>query len=138
MLNLLLVEDDVVYNFLHIKLINATGYKNHIEVALNGKMALDYLSDSSKHPDNKNHPLPELILLDINMPVIDGWEFLDAFSKLDKNITRNINIVMVTSSQNPDDLSKAKKIEILNDFTSKPLTINKINHILETCSIKVD
>lgn len=135
---IMLVDDDIIYNLLHKKLINKAGYQNHIEVALNGKMALDYLCDSSKYADDKDHQTPELILLDINMPVMDGWEFLDAFSKLDKNITRNINIVMVTSSQNPDDLSKAKKIEILNDFASKPLTIHKINHISETCSIKVD
>ncbi len=134
---ILLVDDDVIYNFLHKKLIGNTGYQNHIEVALNGKMALEYLSDSSNR-DDKDHPVPGLILLDINMPVMDGWEFLEAFNKLDKNVTKDINIVMVTSSMDPDDVTKAKQIEIIKDFTSKALTIKKVDHILKTCLIKVE
>ncbi len=133
---ILLVDDDVICNFLHEKVLNTAGYENHIEIALNGKIALDYLNDSYKNPKDKNHPLPKLILLDINMPVMDCWEFLDAFNTLDKKITKDINIVMLTSSIDPNDITKAKKIEILKDFTSKALTIKKMDHIFKSCSIR--
>ena len=134
---ILLVDDDGIYNFLHKKLINTAGYENHIEIALNGKTALDYLNECYKNDHDENHPLPGLILLDINMPVMNGWEFIDAFNELDKDFTRDITIVMVSSSMDPDDVTKAQKIKILREFTSKPLTIKKIDHIFKTCLIRV-
>jgi CheY-like chemotaxis protein len=68
----LLIDDDVIYNFLHKTLINNPAYKNHIETALNGQISLDSLSDLCQHPKDKDHPLAGLILLDINMPIMDG------------------------------------------------------------------
>lgn len=132
---ILLVDDDSIYNLLHKKLINSTGYKNHIEIALNGQIALDYLNDSFKNPHDTKHPLPRLILLDINMPLMNGWEFIEAFNKLDKNLTRDITIVMVTSSADHYDSNMAQEITAIRDYISKPLTTNKLEYIIKTCLV---
>lgn len=126
---ILLVDDDALYNFLHEKLIKKTGYKNHIVVALNGQSALEYLRDSNQHSKDTDHPLPKLILLDINMPLMDGWEFLEAYNNLDENLTKDITIVMLTSSTDPNDKIKANNYKSIKDFASKPLTTEKMEAI---------
>jgi CheY-like chemotaxis protein len=134
---IMLVDDDAVYNFLHEKLIKTIGYNNHIEIALNGKDALDYIINVSEGSKQSNLPLPNLILLDINMPIMNGWQFLEGFKKLDEKITKNITIVMVTSSIDPDDITKAETDSYIQGFVSKPLTQEKFEDLLKKFSMRV-
>ena len=83
-----------------------------------GKEGLDYL----KSTDLDGNTLPELIFLDINMPGMNGWEFLNEYHNLEKEIQSKVVVVMLTTSDNPDDEAKAKNWDIIYDFKTKPLT----------------
>ncbi|MFQ3174424.1 MAG: CheY-like chemotaxis protein [Flavobacterium sp.] len=131
--SVLLVDDDEATNFINRRIIEKAGIANHIEVAYNGKEALDYLSCSGKYEKaGAQFPKPMLILMDINMPVMDGWEFLDAYRKLDDDKKSDKILVMLTTSFNPDDKIKAENIAEISGFQSKPLDQAKVSHIMDT------
>jgi len=126
---ILLVDDDHSTNFLHRKILQRAGITENVVVALNGKEAIDYLSGSY---DNGGAEClqPELILLDINMPLMDGWEFLNAYKSL-KDQQDKIIIVMLTTSLNPDDKIRATTIPEISGFQTKPLSIEMLNGIVQ-------
>lgn len=131
--SVLLVDDDMATNFISKMLIKKAGITEHIETVLNGQQALDYLTNSGKYERSDNiFPKPMLILLDINMPVMDGWEFAEAFSKLEENQKENITIVMLTSSFNPDDKTKASNLSVISGFQNKPLSAEGLLSIMDT------
>lgn len=121
--SILLVDDDHITNFIHQKIIDSLKCTEHMKVAKNGKEAIAYLSqESSKFPD--------LIFLDINMPKMNGWEFLEAYEQLSKDSGNKSIIVILTTSQNPDDFEKAKSNPHVNLIENKPLTKDMINNIV--------
>jgi CheY-like chemotaxis protein len=125
--NVLLVDDDEGTNFLNERIIRLSGYVNNIVKAHNGIQALEYL----KLKINSKHPQPEFILLDINMPAMNGWEFMEAYSQLDEAQKAQIIIVMLSTSLNPDDEKRAREIKEINDFRSKPLTMKMFTDLVE-------
>lgn len=124
---ILLIDDDDAINFIHEWVINKVDCAEKIEKVENGVEALEYL-ESTK--DGK-HPQPDLIFLDINMPRMNGWEFLEEYHKLDEDKKGKIILVMLTSSLNPADLAKSKTITEVHAFKSKPLTIESLQDILK-------
>jgi CheY-like chemotaxis protein len=121
----LLVDDDNGANFINRMIIKEAGITDNIETTLNGKEALDYLNGTGKHEDRGATQPPELILLDINMPVMDGWEFLEEYNKLEEALKNKTTIILLTTSLNPDDKKRAEKIPAISGFENKPLD-NKI------------
>jgi CheY-like chemotaxis protein len=131
--NVLLVDDDEATNFINRRIIEKSGITDHIEVAYNGLEALDYLCCTGKYEtQGTNYPKPMLILMDINMPVMDGWEFLDAYRRLDSDKKSKIILVMLTTSFNPDDKIRAQGMSEIAGFQSKPLDLNKVELIMKT------
>jgi CheY-like chemotaxis protein len=131
--SVLLVDDDQATNFINRRIIEKAGITNHIEVAYNGKEALHYLCNTGKYEKlGAPFPKPMLILLDINMPVMDGWEFLEAYRNLDSDKKSDKILVMLTTSFNPDDKTKAENILEISGFESKPLDLAKVSHIMNT------
>jgi CheY-like chemotaxis protein len=124
----LLIDDDDVTNFMNRMIIAREEIANHIEVALNGKEAIEYLC---QNPTEKATPKSILILLDINMPVMDGWEFLQAYHDLHGVQSGQIIIFMLTTSSNPGDKLRAEKIPEVAGFLNKPLRIEIIGEIIE-------
>lgn len=131
--SVLLVDDDEATNFINRRIIEKAGITDHIEVTYNGKEALDYLSCSGKYEKTGTpFPKPMLILMDINMPVMDGWEFLEAYRKLDSDKKSDKILVMLTTSFNPDDKLRAENILEISGFQSKPLDLTKVSQIMDT------
>ncbi len=126
---ILIVDDDHTNNFLSEIIIQDMGITDHIYSAYNGEEALTFLHNKYNSPGSQSiEGWPELILLDINMPVMNGFEFLEAFEKTNLP-TKEMTIVLLTSSDNPHDLEMAKRYRITS-YLNKPLNEEKVNNIL--------
>ncbi|MEO9477430.1 MAG: response regulator [Cyclobacteriaceae bacterium] len=114
---LLLIDDQEDCNFLHKRTINAMNCTEKVQVALNGKEAIEFL----KTKVDGKLPEPEIIFLDLNMPVMDGWEFLEEYDKLGEEQKAGIVLVMLTTSLNPKDQERAADNKYIKEFVSKYL-----------------
>jgi len=128
----LLIDDDDTTNFLNLRLLDRMQVTEHVRTFVNGKQAFDYLySVSNNHydADNKDYFRPELIFLDINMPVMDGFEMLDLYERLDPEFRKHIVMTVLTTSTHPQDTAEARSYAA--EYLTKPLTAEKINALLE-------
>ncbi|GAB3577443.1 response regulator [Hymenobacter daeguensis] len=123
----LLVDDDQTTNYLNQLLLKRLSVTDKILVALNGQEALDLLQI---HCRQATPDCPALILLDVKMPVMDGFAFLEAYNRLPLPEKQAIIIVMLTTSLHPQDVERVQKLNIAG-FLNKPLTENKINDVLK-------
>jgi PleD family two-component response regulator len=115
---IMLVDDNSDDNFFHEREIKKI-LPSTVVISKNSAIeALDYLKSMKVE---KEIP-PVLIFLDINMPLMDGWEFLEEYQQLDRNLQSKITIIMLSTSDNPFDMAKAKTFNIVNDYIIKPLT----------------
>ncbi|MEO5775257.1 MAG: response regulator [Flavobacterium sp.] len=115
-----IIDDDLIYQFLINKIIGNSKAGHDVMFFKNGKEALDYFAlDLDKN-------LPEIILLDLEMPVMDGWDFLKEMSKLHIDKT---DIYIVSSSISHEDKEKAKAFPKIKGHFSKPINSNKIQEI---------
>lgn len=128
---ILLVDDSFDDNFFHQETIKKMDITEKITVVYNGEEAIEYLTNKGKYQENGPElPQPDLIFLDINMPRMNGWEFLKTYSKLQTLPKEGIIIVMLTTSLNPDDESKAKEEGWVSSFFNKPLTQKTMEEIV--------
>ena len=123
---ILLVDDDSINNFIVINKLNNIGLVENIVSAENGQEAIDYLHKCIIEEAN----IPELIFLDINMPIMDGWGFLDAFEKIEKIYQHKTSIYMVSSSVYNEDIEKSKHYTSIKMFISKPLSKETLKEII--------
>jgi CheY-like chemotaxis protein len=123
----LLVDDDEPTNFLNRVTLEDADCAERIEVAQSGQDALGYLKKSGENPA---YPIPNLIFLDINMPAMDGWEFLTHYNELSKTQRAEVVVVMLTTSLNPEDEVRAHGISTISGFRCKPLTRSMLDSLL--------
>src|SRR5690242_1622523 len=116
MKDFLLVDDDSVFQFLTEKTIEVMGIGGEIHHAANGQAALVLLHSLMA----KSHHLPDIILLDLNMPVLNGFGFIEAFNALDFPGKENMKIVVVSSSENVDDILRVKQSGV-EFYLTKPI-----------------
>ncbi len=121
---ILLVDDDPDDNFFHQIIINEMNIVHTIEIAKNGIEALAYLKKEDQKP-------PDIIFLDLNMPKMNGWEFLEHYKNLDTSQKPKVLIIILTTSANPEHIEKAKEIQDVTGFETKPLTKEMLSKILE-------
>lgn len=125
----LFIDDDAANNFLNQMLVEDLGFAKNISFALNGQEALDILERCTDEAGEENS-FPELMFVDINMPVMDGFEFMEAFAKAEKWKNKSVMVCMLTTSLNPSDREKADNINAIQEFVPKPLTQEGLQDLL--------
>jgi CheY-like chemotaxis protein len=120
--SVLLIDDDEATNFLNKVILSRSKRTDNVIPYQKAEEALRFLESAEKDK------LPELIFLDINMPLMDGWEFMNRYQNLSKDRKKSV-IIMLTSSINPDDKSKAQRYKDINDYRTKPLSTHTIDEI---------
>lgn len=125
----LLVEDDEIVNYYNTFTLKEGGYANEIVVATNGKEGLDYLEKAIA--GEEGYRVPDLILLDINMPVMNGFEFLDVYENSSFSGRAEALIVMLTTSLHPKDQERASSYSSVSGYLYKPLLADKLSEILQ-------
>ena len=126
MLDLILcVDDDPITLMLCKKVITKASFSNNIITAKNGEEAIQYFDSILNKETDK---LPQLVFLDLNMPVMDGWDFLNIFNT-PKYSEVNTKIVVLSSTIDPEDHQKSKNFPMVIDFLSKPITTEMLNYL---------
>jgi len=120
--NIWVIDDDPIYQILINKIIKKSAIFSNVCSFKNGKDAIDALNDSLENDDD----LPDFILLDINMPVMSGWEFMKAFGLIKSSIGKQIIIYIVSSSIATEDKNKSKTYPDILGYLSKPVSINDL------------
>ena len=119
-----IIDDDPIFVFGAQRFMKVANFCKSLMIFGNGKEALEVLLPRLKAGEN----IPEVILLDINMPVMNGWEFLDEFVKVP--VSREVTIYVVSSSIDPRDISRVKEYEQVSNYIIKPVTSKVLNEIL--------
>ena len=122
--SLYVIDDDEIFQFMIVRELQTLDKNLKIQVHSNGHTA-------AKELRKQNKDLPNIILLDINMPSMDGWEFMDFYTHFKDSITQDISIYMVSSSENPEDIHRAREITDISGYITKPINRNKLRMIIE-------
>jgi CheY-like chemotaxis protein len=130
--NVLLVDNDPMCNMINERIIQISKLGLKVTSYLDANKALEYLrllvhTEPSEFPD--------VIFLDVNMPEMDGWEFVEELHKFPGYILRECKVIMLSSSIDPNDIEKSKAYKLVSDFTSKPLTVKGLELLFSPASI---
>jgi len=128
---ILLIDDDEPTNFLNKLILEEMNCAEHIEIVKSGREAINFLT--TNHPDKNKKDLltPDLVFLDINMPAMDGWEFIDLFNVFNTAREKKAVTIMLTTSLNPEDETRSKTIAQINGYKRKPLSREMVEEILD-------
>jgi CheY-like chemotaxis protein len=127
---ILLVEDDLNDIFLVKRAFKMARIENPLQVVTDGQEALSYLSGEGKYANRETHPLPKLIVMDIKMPRLTGFQVLE-WVKGHNTPLRRIPIVVVSSSDNPTDINRAYELGA-NAYMVKPMEFRAVEHLFES------
>jgi CheY-like chemotaxis protein len=121
----LLIDDDPIFHVIFTRMIKSVSSGLSVNSFANGEIGLEYL--------NKNYSVDDqyVILLDINMPIINGWQFLDVLRKKGIAFNNNIYIYILTSSTDLDDVKQSRTYNFVKDIISKPLTVSSLTSVLK-------
>ncbi|MBY0542914.1 MAG: response regulator [Sphingobacteriaceae bacterium] len=123
-INLLVIDDDDINIFIIKKIVEKTGLDINMVSKGNGQQAIDYIKDSIANPEQ----FPNLMLIDINMPIMNGWEFIEAYQML--NIQQSVDMYILSSSVYENDIEKTKSYTSVKGFISKPLSIERLKELV--------
>jgi CheY-like chemotaxis protein len=126
MKTIFLIDDDPVFVYLTKKIICSINGGCHIREFADGELAIDRLKQIS----NDNGELPDIIFVDLSMPVMDGWEFLNEYATLSPTFGKQIELFIVSSSISPQEVERSKTYPEVSDFLIKPVAKGKIAEII--------
>lgn len=121
------IDDDEIFQFMIKKKLKLIDKDIKIESFPDGAKAVTALSQKLISIEK----FPDIIFLDINMPVMDGWEFMDAYKNIRPNFPKDVVIYIISSSKNPEDLNKAKQFTDLSGYIVKPITNCQLKKVVE-------
>ncbi|GBF21207.1 response regulator receiver domain-containing protein [Arenibacter algicola] len=125
-LSFFLIDDDEIFQFIMKNTIAEISPDIKIKFFSDGEKGMDFLKQNLGAATN----LPDIILLDVNMPFMDGWEFLKEYKSLQTQIKKDVNIYLLTSSNNPHDIAMAKEISELSGYLVKPISKEGIKNLI--------
>ena len=123
----MLVDDNDTDNFISKRIIEITEFSSNVIVKNSGKSALDYLVENKESPD----AIPDIIFLDINMPIVDGFVFLYEYEKFSNSVKDKCRVIILSSSDNKRDIDKIVNNDFVIKFVTKPLTEKTLEEIKE-------
>ncbi len=125
------IDDDDIHQYTTSRIINSTQLAQKVLLFSDGEYALDYFGENI----NDIAKIPDVIFLDLAMPVMDGWQFLTEFIKLKPKARKSITLYLMSSSINPTDLKRARLISAVSDFIVKPFTKERCVEILNALEV---
>ncbi len=123
----LIIDDDEINNFICIKNIRDANFAEHASFCLRGQEALDLLREASE----KQEDVPDVIFLDINMPLMNAWEFLEEYKKLLPSLGKDVSLFILSSSVYRKDVDKSTTYDVVKDYLVKPLSKSKLEKLME-------
>lgn len=123
--SVMLVDDNEIDNIINEKIIEANSFADRILVFQTGQEALEFL-EVNQHDETK---LPEIVFLDINMPIMDGFQFLEDFEKFSETVLDKCKIIMLSSSISPKDIDRAASSKYVKKYLNKPLNARYLEAI---------
>ncbi len=123
--SVMLVDDNEIDNIINEKIIEANSFSEQVLVFQTGQDALDYL----KQYEADEAKLPEIVFLDINMPIMDGFQFLEDFEKMSDIVLKKCRIIMLSSSISPKDIDRAASSKYVKKYLNKPLNARYLDAI---------
>lgn len=127
MKKLVIIDDDPIDHFLIKHVLRGTHYFDTTTYTVYGSLILDYIEENKSNPEK----LPDVILVDLNMPIFSGWDFLERMQTLCADIKKNIKVHVLTSSIRPSDKENAEQYPFVRSFISKPLESYMIENIAQ-------
>lgn len=125
--SVLLIDDDEVTNYINTLILKKAGCFQEIHAYRDGRAALNFLSELIE----KRKQLPEILLLDVNMPKMSGWEFMEEYDQLDRDYLQHTMVIMLSMSLNPDDQLKLVEYDLVKGFKNKPLSEETVHGLVE-------
>jgi CheY-like chemotaxis protein len=126
-INICIVDDDDIFQFTMTRTLRSFKLPKNIIAFTDGEEALNFMLDHLE----EDHKLPDIIFLDINMPIMDGFQFMDEYVKIKPKLGKRITIFMVSSSVDAVDIERAKNISAISDYIIKPIKQGELKAILE-------
>lgn len=125
--NILIIDDDPMSSFMLKRLAELGELADIITIFNSARSALEYIGERKK----SDNLLPDVIFLDIYMPILNGWDFLTAFRVLKPELSKKIDIVIVSSSEHPRDIEQARTFEEVKAYAVKPVSLERLKEIIE-------
>jgi CheY-like chemotaxis protein len=129
--SIFLIDDDPIFVYLTRRIITSIDSPCQIDEFTDGELAIGYLTQICDNPEL----LPDVIFLDLSMPVMDGWEFLNEYSELKPKLKKDILLFIVSSSISPQEVERSKSYRTVTDFLIKPVEKGKIAEIMDNVKI---
>ena len=130
--NICIIDDDDIYQYTITKILQSLKLNKKIIAFSDGEEALDFLIANLYNDDE----LPDVIFLDINMPIMDGFQFMEEYVKIKPNVGKKITIYMVSSSVDPADIQRAKNISDISDYIIKPIKSGELRTLIQNLKTK--
>ena len=122
-----IVDDDLVYRFTMVKTLESTKLPMDIMAFSDGEEAINFMFDNI----DQDAEFPDVIFLDIDMPIMDGFQFMEEFVKIKPRVGKSITVYMVSSSLDPRDIERAHNISAISDYIVKPIGLVRLKEIIE-------